>query len=365
MTNSSPPEPPQPKRPVVSFSEFVAIIVAFTTIGVILFWSWDDQKNGSVFRQGKKIFAVNQTTQSDSSSILNLPVLSSPKIIPNQSETFFPDTFINQEQESSLRTDRLSEKSAPLPDFSTPPQQEEISKSSLETAPALITPTDTPETTGTELRPTATPEKSIKTTDSPTAFNDVPNDYWAYPFITALAQEELLVSLSGNNFQPDRLVTREQLAANIEKAFRQEASQDLIDFEDVSQNTETANKIDEAVRTGFLKGYPGQTFRPDRPVPRLQVLVALVSGLGLEPSKDADAILSNYQDVESIPAWAKEQIAAAIEAGLVVNRPGFDQKNLNLNEPATRAEVAATIHQGLVKTGRLEKITPEYIINTP
>ena len=49
MTNF-PPEPPQssqppsqPRRPVVSFDEFVAIIVAFSTIGAILFWTLGDQ----------------------------------------------------------------------------------------------------------------------------------------------------------------------------------------------------------------------------------------------------------------------------------------------------------------------------------
>ena len=49
MTNSSPPpdpsQSPQPRKRILSFDERVAIIVAFTTIGAILYWSWTGGKN--------------------------------------------------------------------------------------------------------------------------------------------------------------------------------------------------------------------------------------------------------------------------------------------------------------------------------
>ena len=52
MTNSSPPDPQNPiperrTRPAagVTFDEMIAIIVAFSTIGAILFWSLGDRRN--------------------------------------------------------------------------------------------------------------------------------------------------------------------------------------------------------------------------------------------------------------------------------------------------------------------------------
>ena len=170
---------------------------------------------------------------------------------------------------------------------------------------------------------------------------------------------------SDNEFQPDLPITRAQLASEIETAFKQETSRDLITFEDISEESQAAKKIDEAVKTGFLKGYPGQVFRPDQKVPRLQVLVALVSGLDLKTSQDPEAILSSYQDSDQIPNWAREQIAAAIESGLVVNRPNFTTQSLYPNEPATRAEVVGMIYQGLVQTGRIEQISSPYIVPSP
>ena len=354
MTNSSPPEPPQsppPRRPILSLDELIGVIVAFGTIGAILFWTLGDRA-GLVFTPVQRTVTDAETPQEDSVEPLETP--EAQPIIPplvEQPEPFEPEApaaLIAPRR--SIGSNRLPVV-VPVPGATPQPEAQ---------PPAV--PTEPPETA--EVIPPETPPEEAEEAPTP-LFSDVPNDYWAYPFIAPLAQEELLVGLSDRRFQPDEPVTREQLAAQLEEAFRQEPSQDLINFEDISQGTETATKIDEAVKTGFLTGYPGQIFRPDQQVPRLQVLVALVSGLGLEASQDPEQILGNYQDADRIPDWAREQVAAATEAGLVVNRPDFNKNSLNPDEPATRAEVAAMIHQGLVQAGRIDKISSEYIINTP
>ena len=360
MTNSSPPEPPQsppPRRPILSLDELIAVIVAFGTIGAILFWTLGDRA-GLVFAPVQRTVTDAQTPQEDldveprRSSRLETPeaqpIIPIPVEQPEKPVAEAPAALIAPKRSTGINRLPVI---VPIP--GTPSQQE---------AQPPVVPTEPPETAEV-IPPEITPEEAEQATAP--LFSDVPNDYWAYPFIAPLAQQKLLLGLSDNRFQPDEPVTRAQLAAQIEEAFRQAPSRDLINFEDISQGTEAANKIDEAVKTGFLTGYPEQIFRPDQQVPRLQVLVALASGLGLEASQDTDQVLNNYQDADRIPDWAREQIAAATEAGLVVNRPNFNQNSLNPDEPATRAEVAAMIHQGLVQAGRLDKISSEYIINTP
>ena len=356
MTNSSPPEPPQsppPRRPILSLDELIGVIVAFGTIGAILFWTLGDRA-GLVFAPVQRPVTDAQTPQEDSDVEPRLETPEAQPIIPLPVEQPEP---VEPEAPAALIAPRGSTGSNRLPVIVPIPG----TPSQPEAQPPAV-PTEPPETA--EVIPPETPPEDAEGATTP-LFSDVPNNYWAYPFIAPLAQEELLVGLSDSRFQPDEPVTRAQLAAQIEEAFRQAPSQDLINFEDISQGTEAANKIDEAVKTGFLTGYPGQIFRPDQQVPRLQVLVALASGLGLEANQDTDQVLSNYQDADRIPDWAREQIAAATEAGLVVNRPNFNKNSLNPDEPATRAEVAAMIHQGLVQAGRLDKISSEYIINTP
>ncbi|MEL7245882.1 MAG: S-layer homology domain-containing protein, partial [Cyanobacteria bacterium J06573_2] len=47
--------------------------------------------------------------------------------------------------------------------------------------------------------------------------------------------------------------------------------------------------------------------------------------------------------------------------GLVVNYP--DRNSFRPNEEATRAEVAAMLHQALVKIDQVEPVKSQYVIN--
>ena len=352
MTSSSTPpdrsQTPKKRKKIVSFDEMVAIIVAFTTIGAILFWSWEGRKS--------KLFS--QTWQTFSSTAKDIAVLETDTNRRFDSRLSI-DREIDEDEIAVIPETTSQPKQVSPFNFSTPNTltgQKQNTASKDDRRPIIAFPTPTPPIATQPPDTTETPTPPIET------FSDVPSDYWAYPFIEPLIEKDLIVGISETEFRPNQPITRAQLALEIEKAFQQETSRDLIDFGDVSQESRAANKIDEAVRKGFLKGYPGQVFRPDQQVPRLQVLVALASGLGLKPSRNPDAILRSYQDVNLIPDWAKEKIAASIEAGLVVNRPGFDVARIYPDDSATRAEVVAMIYQGLVKVDRVPKISSPYIV---
>jgi len=111
--------------------------------------------------------------------------------------------------------------------------------------------------------------------------------------------------------------------------------------------------IDQSIRTGFLKGYPGKTFKPEQKISRSQVLVALVSGFKLKAPSSPNQVLSIYKDTKDIPDYATDKVAAATANGLVVNYP--NTKILAPNKEATRSEVGAMVHQALVQMGKLEQ----------
>jgi hypothetical protein len=70
----------------------------------------------------------------------------------------------------------------------------------------------------------------------------------------------------------------------------------------------------------------------------------------------ASAVVSNYYtDAKNIPQYAVDDVAAATQAGIVVNYP--NTKILNPNQPATRGTIAAFIYQALVNQGRLEPLS--------
>ncbi|NJL68128.1 MAG: S-layer homology domain-containing protein, partial [Microcoleus sp. SM1_3_4] len=113
--------------------------------------------------------------------------------------------------------------------------------------------------------------------------------------------------------------------------------------------------------TGYLRGYPDRAFRPDKEVPRVEAIAALASGLNLKPSAKASQILGSYTDSKKVPKWAVDKVAAATEAGIVVNHP--NPKLLQPNQTATRAEVAAMVYQAMAKKGKVPAKDSKYVLS--
>lgn len=197
-------------------------------------------------------------------------------------------------------------------------------------------------------------------TDVQTAFEDV-QGHWAQSYITALAKRGVISGFPDGTYRPNDPVTRAQFAAIINKAFAPNAIRTNKTFVDVSSNFWGSDAIQTAYRGGFLAGYPGDIFRPEQQIPKVQALVALSSGLGLP---DASlGLLNQYSDAFEIPNYAQNAIASATANQLVVNYPNLSR--FNPNQQATRAEVAAFVYQALVNAGQAEVIPSPYVVATP
>lgn len=293
------PSPPSPRRDSLGFKEALGVFIAFSTIGTILFWS---------LSRGKEVFDPG------------LPLASAP-------------------QPTSLP-------GIPLPVSPTPTEPQTVGPETV--GPRVVG----PQAVG--------PRAEGPQTVGPVRFSDVPEDFWAYPFITALSQRGVIGGFSDNTFRPNQPVTRAEFATFLQKAFDQDAStQTAQQFKDVSSDFWAAPAIGGATRAGFMQGYPGDIFRSSQRIPRVEALVALASGLNL-PSSSTDQVLQTYEDANQIPNWATDKVAAATEAGLVVNYP--EQKSLKPKEYATRADAAALIYQALVQAGQAESIKSDYLV---
>jgi hypothetical protein len=191
-------------------------------------------------------------------------------------------------------------------------------------------------------------------------FPDVPQDYWARPFIDALTQRGVASGFPDGTYRPDQPVTRAEYARLLQDVFVQDEKNAAIAFSDVNADFWAAPAIDVAVKRGFLKGYSEGDFRPDQPITRLEVLLSLVNGLGLPLAGQPAAAIQRYSDNPQIPKWAIPATATATNSNMVVNYP--DLNMLNPSQPTSRAEVAALIHQALVTAGKTEAIQSDYIV---
>jgi hypothetical protein len=153
-------------------------------------------------------------------------------------------------------------------------------------------------------------------------------------------------------------MTRAQYAALLVKAFNPTAKRDALNFSDVAKDYWAKDVIQQAYRSQFISGFPNNTFRPNDNVQRIQVILSLVSGLGLGSSDTG--ILTAYDDRNAIPDYAKDEVATATKKQIVVNYPQV--KQLNPNQEATRAEVAAFVYQALVDSKQVSAITSPYIV---
>jgi len=190
-------------------------------------------------------------------------------------------------------------------------------------------------------------------------FSDVPSDYWATQFIQALVERGVIRGFADGRFRPNEPITRAQFAVLVDQAFERPTVRSAVRFRDVPSSYWAASAIQTAYTEGFLSGYPGNVFNPAQPMPRAQVLVALASGLQFKPDGTNITVTGGLRDYKSIPLYAEDGVAAATFRSLTVNYPNIDF--LNPNRAATRAEVAASIYQGLVATSRAPEIESPYI----
>lgn len=200
---------------------------------------------------------------------------------------------------------------------------------------------------------------------SSTKFSDIQN-HWARPFIEGLAQRGIVSGFPDGSFRPNQSMSRVEFAAILNRAFSLPPKRQYVPFQDIPATHWAAKPIQKAFETGFLAGFPDQSFRPNDKIARVQILVSLVTGLGIVPSNIANltlALPNVYQDTAQIPQYGLDKVAAATGAGIVVNYPNI--KILNPNNAATRGEVAAFIYQALVNLGQLAKINSAYIVSPP
>ncbi len=207
--------------------------------------------------------------------------------------------------------------------------------------------------------PSTTPSTTPSATPSPTStvnLSDVTSDYWARPFIQTLADNNVISGFPDGSFRPNQSVTRAEFAALIQKAFgNQNRIRQLSagGFSDVPAGYWAAAAIQNAYEIGFLSGYPGNVFRPNQQIPKVEAIVSISNGLGLSAS-DTSTLNTYYSDASAIPNYAVSSVAAATQSNLVVNYP--DIKQLNPQQALTRAEAAALLYQALVRQGRLQPI---------
>lgn len=338
MTNPS----PDPRSSRLGFDELLGIVVAFTVIGTILVVSLRQKDRG--FSLGSLMPSL--TTTQPSPNATASPTPATP--LPTATEELQGNTPLPEPRATTPDP-------APSPTVSATPQR--VSRvTPFFPVPVVVSspsPVATPSATSPVTSPSPTPQQAV-------SFSDVPQDFWARPFITALAARGIIVGFQDGTFRPNQPVTRAEFATQLAKAFEQKPVADALNYKDVPSDFWASQTIQETTRSGFMRGYPGNLFRPTQPIPKLEALIALTSGLNLASTSAPGQVLGVYQDAAQIPKYAVPKVAVATERGLVVNYP--NPQLLKPKQNASRAEIAALVYQSLVQAGKAQAIPSKYVV---
>ncbi len=328
-------QPPSGERNPLGLDELIAILVAFGTMGAILFWV-----------TGKNPDRLNARNWQFPA------VFSQPAVTPASPGILTP---------ASPNSDVRSPATNPVPSESNVAPVGPLGPVLQQNAPVGVIVVPPKPIARSTPAPAITKPKAGKAKVGPVKFSDVPDKYWARPFILALVDRKIFADSTDNKFRPDEPMTRAELARLIQRmSDDKEPIRKPIDFKDVKDKSPAAPAIDHTVTTGYLKGYPNNEFRPDKNIPRVEVIAALASGLNLKRSAKASKTLQVYTDRKKVPKWAVDKVASATEAGIVVNHP--KRALLQPNRIATRAEVAAMIYQAMAKKGQVPAKSSEYVV---
>ena len=107
-------------------------------------------------------------------------------------------------------------------------------------------------------------------------FKDTKN-HWAQNYIEAIRREGLMIGNGDGTFEPDKPITREEVAKVLSllkiDGLRSDES---YYFKDISDKMWSFGYIIDAIQKGYMNGYPDNTFRPQQTISREEVAAVIV-----------------------------------------------------------------------------------------
>ncbi|MFA5876683.1 MAG: S-layer homology domain-containing protein, partial [Candidatus Margulisiibacteriota bacterium] len=169
-------------------------------------------------------------------------------------------------------------------------------------------------------------------------FSDTSENHWAIRSIAFISTFKIITGYPDDTFKPDNPITRAELVTLLMKAKGGAFTGSLeVAFKDVKPNHWAAPYIYQANLKGIVKGYPDNTFRPTQNLTRAEGVAILARFAEIEAGRDLDLV--PFPDLPE-GFWANEFISKAKSAGMLkyLAKKSFDPK-----VPFTRCEAAEVL----------------------
>ena len=176
-------------------------------------------------------------------------------------------------------------------------------------------------------------------------FDDVSATSWSNPGIQYCVENGLMSGTGGDQFAPSIATTRAQIVQILYNLEGEPKVSGKTPFTDLT-NDWYQDAVLWAYQTGVVAGTSATTFEPDRPVTREQIAVIIMEYvtrvLKLERTW-TPADLSTFPDAGSVSDWAKDAMADAVALGLISGASNDGRTLLEPQGSATREQVATIL----------------------
>lgn len=156
---------------------------------------------------------------------------------------------------------------------------------------------------------------------------------WAKPAIEEITKAQIMNGYSNQMFYPSRAVTRREAAVVLSRAFHLSASGKTIYYKDVSSKDWAYSDIEDVTEAGFMQGFPGNDFKPDQPLTRMEFTSMLANILQISAVEPA---AQPFADVP-VSYWGAGVLNAMKKAGWV---NGYPDGTFKPAQGTSRAQLA-------------------------
>lgn len=173
------------------------------------------------------------------------------------------------------------------------------------------------------------------------AFDDVAEGDWYSDAVAYVVEKGLMIGTGERTFSPQSPTSRGMMVTILHRIEGAPAASPA-GFPDVAAGSYCAAAVDWAAENGIVTGHDDGAFCPDLPLTRQQmaaILYRYISGKGYADGLET-ADLSPYTDADQVDAYAREAMAWAVGAGIIL---GTGADTLTPNGPSTRAQVAVIL----------------------
>lgn len=171
------------------------------------------------------------------------------------------------------------------------------------------------------------------------SFSDLPAGHWAGGAVKQLAARQLVQGVSLDRFEPKRAVTRAEFTAMLVRSLGITGPAGTA-FADVRPEKWYAEAVSAAKRAGIVNGLTAASFGPDKVITRQEMAAMLVRAYAYAAGTPSTAAAAVFPDTQDAPQWAKTAVGQAVQLELL---QGQASGRFEPQQSGTRAESAQMI----------------------